>query len=507
MNHPYDISAPAVGSQFFGRKILLASVLQTFAVSSQNVVIIFGQARSGKTSVLHQLAARLSDQEYLPVYWGLKDKVTLSDQHPLQSLAETIAAQVQLRAPNLLTKRNADYFHTYFLRQVHKKIAPRRLVVLVDDIDVLREGQAEATSLLSYLPQLIAKAHSTAFVLSTGTKLPELPLSWQSINQQGRYEELPFLTFQETWSLVTQGSRHMPTGYSAKAIDQIWKLAAGHPYYVQLICHESFDYIFSQKKNQVDAALVEKVLPHVLEKAAPDLAKLTADLSEPVLKTLLGCALAFKQTKAIRPEFISEILAQYQLAVEARDVHQAFKELQERAILYQSEKGDFYFTVPLIAEWMIAKYSPNSTTAGVIAAVPPKQKPSWKMVALVGGSIALFLATVIGIMAFDAGPSPTRRSAVDTPILINESALTVPAALAITSTPSQDQSLPAAADFLAPTPTAAAKPAGDPPSASVVEEPVSGSSVAPLVKDGSILLTLGGLLLAGGLTLRRRQVR
>src|SRR5687768_8146915 len=118
--HPYNINSPAVGAQFFGREALLSSVLQTFAASSQNAVIIFGQARSGKTSVLQQLSTWLPDQGYVPVYWGLKDKAHLSGQPILQLLAEAIAERVQLSAPDLPATSDADYFQTHFLPQVHE---------------------------------------------------------------------------------------------------------------------------------------------------------------------------------------------------------------------------------------------------------------------------------------------------------------------------------------------------------------------------------------------------
>ena len=459
--HPYNISSPAVGAQFFGRAALLSSVLQTFTASSQNTVIIFGQARSGKTSVLQQLPAWLPDQAYVPVYWGLKDKAHLSGQHALQLLAEAIAEKVLLSAPDLLATPDADCFHTKFLPQVHEKIAPQRLVLLLDDMDAWIDRQGEANSLLSYFPKLLAEERSTAFVLSTSKKFHELPISWQSIGKQVRYEELPFLTFQEIWSLVTERSKWSPIGYLSKTIDAIGELSAGHPYYVQLICHETFDYAFTTKKSRVDVAAIEAVLPLILEKSTPELAQSTAGLSEKELKTLSACALAFKQTLLITPELISDILHQPQIAIEDKDIHQAFNELQKRAILYKDEGGDFCFTLPLMAHWVIERY-PLQSRVRVTAPAQPQQ-PGWRVITLVGSGLALLLAALIGFVAFYNGNGPatatpaaaavmpataTPRSITYTPTPTNRPALTVPAALVVTSPPTQDQLSPEASSFL-----------------------------------------------------------
>ena len=138
--NPFDIDSPVAGTRFFGRAELISSILHTFDSTSQNAVMIFGLPHIGKTSFLHEIANRLSGQAYLPVYFELKDKISLSREQALESLAMTIAEKAKIPESGPQIASDANEFQTNFLPKVLEQIAPRRLVLLLDDIDTINKS-------------------------------------------------------------------------------------------------------------------------------------------------------------------------------------------------------------------------------------------------------------------------------------------------------------------------------------------------------------------------------
>ena len=75
--NPYIAGNPIAGEQgFFGREDVLRQVERSFSATGQNAVVIFGQRRIGKTSVLLQLQRRLDPSRFVVVYQDLMDKAT-----------------------------------------------------------------------------------------------------------------------------------------------------------------------------------------------------------------------------------------------------------------------------------------------------------------------------------------------------------------------------------------------------------------------------------------------
>ncbi|MBE7552818.1 MAG: ATP-binding protein [Anaerolineales bacterium] len=395
--NPYNINSPVTVSQFFGRERLLASILEMLAVAGQHV-LIFGPARYGKTSFLQELMTRLPAEAYAPVCWGVKGQGDLSPSAVWAVLAQTIAGQVGLPASRL--PANLDEFCVRFLPRIRKKIAPRRLVLLLDDVDILLDRTAEADGFGQDLPQFLAQEQTLNLVLSTSKKAQALPLALQNIIPPLHYEELPPLTPQETHLLVIEQGKFLPVGFLVKTIDQIWDLTAGHPYYVNFICHETLDYALQEGSKIIDPELLQNTLPFILDKSALDFEKATADLPNPALETVTASAAAVRQELPLTPEGVSQILAQNHKIIEENALSLAFNELETQSILKQEQTGGYSFVVPLMAHWLFVRYLPQTT---VEAGPTPAARPRWlqpRWLALAGSGALILLLALIGFAVF-----------------------------------------------------------------------------------------------------------
>ena len=78
--NPYVAGKPVGGSKaFVGRVNILRDVMRILRSPNENALLLHGQPRIGKTSILKELIAQLSKHgSYLPVYLDSKDKVFAS---------------------------------------------------------------------------------------------------------------------------------------------------------------------------------------------------------------------------------------------------------------------------------------------------------------------------------------------------------------------------------------------------------------------------------------------
>ena len=148
--NPYIAGNPVGGSPaFIGRETILRSVLRMLESPSENAIVLYGQRRIGKTSVLQELARRLPvDGPYHPVYFDLQDKAALPLAQVLTELAQQLAAQLQLSPPDKWQADAPQAFRTTFIPTILDQLPPdHSLVLLFDEFDVLdnpAENQAGA---------------------------------------------------------------------------------------------------------------------------------------------------------------------------------------------------------------------------------------------------------------------------------------------------------------------------------------------------------------------------
>lgn len=78
--NPYIAGNPVGNTgSFVGRADVKREVLRVLRNPNQNTLVLFGQRRIGKTSILQYLESNLSnDKLYHPVYFDLQDKASYS---------------------------------------------------------------------------------------------------------------------------------------------------------------------------------------------------------------------------------------------------------------------------------------------------------------------------------------------------------------------------------------------------------------------------------------------
>ena len=145
--NPYIAGNPIGDDGFFGREDVLRDVLQVLHNPKENAIVLYGQRRIGKTSVLLQLERQLRETgDFDAVYFDLQDKAGLSLEKVLYELAQRIVFNLNLPAlePGQFSYKVDDYFQNSFLPLVIEH-NDKDLVLLFDEFDVLDSpGEAQA---------------------------------------------------------------------------------------------------------------------------------------------------------------------------------------------------------------------------------------------------------------------------------------------------------------------------------------------------------------------------
>jgi len=242
-------------------------------------------------------------------------------------------------------------------------------------------------------------------VLSTSTKFQDLPISFQRIGKQVRVEELSFFTRQEARSLITEPVQDAHLSYSPEAIAAITDCSASHPFLIQLICHEIFEYALKENVTRADEDAIDIVLPHVLEKSLPPFEQSTNGLSQRELQTLAACALVSDQQGTITLKSLGNTLRKYtHLVGEERDIERNLNELQRRNILQEEKQHVYSFTIPLLGNWILKTYSFE---------IPPRSPLMSNLRLVIGGGAVALVAAVIAFLVW--GGLPLQPTTTPTP--------------------------------------------------------------------------------------------
>jgi len=153
--NPYVTGNPVGNSPaFVGRADVLREVSHVLRRPQDNAIVLYGQRRIGKTSILQHLAAVLPQEgPYRAVYFDLQDKAAWPLGRVLQVLACTIANALGQPDPDLGSDPETAFRQEWLPGVLRDLPEGCSLVLLFDEFDVLADPQAEQ-AVAAFFPYL-----------------------------------------------------------------------------------------------------------------------------------------------------------------------------------------------------------------------------------------------------------------------------------------------------------------------------------------------------------------
>jgi HAMP domain-containing protein len=275
--NPYVAGTPLeTGSPlFFGRDGLFSFIDENLKAAHRNNLVLIGQRRTGKSSLLKQLPLRLGEN-FLPVYLDGQN-VALDPGLPafFSNLAVEIGYTLQERGfqiviPDMHAFREhpAHTFERDFLRQVRTAIGSRHLVLLLDEFEELeaavRSGNLDA-SIFGFLRHLIQHESRLSVIFCGTHRMEELATDyWNVLFNISLYKHVGFLEYEEAVRLIQEPVTAFGMRYDDLALEKMWRITAGHPYFLQLLCHSLVNIHNRAGRSYVTVSDVNGALSEIL---------------------------------------------------------------------------------------------------------------------------------------------------------------------------------------------------------------------------------------------------
>jgi tetratricopeptide (TPR) repeat protein len=378
--NPYVVGTPLTGPYgFFGREEIIQLVRETFSLPRQNVIVLYGQRRTGKTSLLHQLKNNLSDA-FRSAIFDLQGRAKHSLTRVLYDLAQAIARSIDFPAPSEAQLARSDYFQAGFLPKVFDQLGNTRLLLLFDEFDVLGdeplETEAASETLFPYLQTLIAQEPRLGFVFVVGRRVDQLPIHYRSIFKQAVFQKLSYLQRDEAIQLISQPAAGI-LNYQPAATDAILDLTAGHPYLTQLVCHVLFNRLQRDGISTVTSADVERVVDKALEVGTGALDWFWEGLPRSERIVLAAVAQVTSGDRPATEEQILQVLHEYRIRLLGAELTSAPQRLVDWEIIQPVGSDGFRCSVELVRRWIVKEH-PLSRAKQDIDLVSPRATRYYK---------------------------------------------------------------------------------------------------------------------------------
>lgn len=387
---PY-FHGPPVGPDrndvFFGRDALIQRIKSQ--IQSGNTVLLEGNRRSGKSSILRHLEGKDTIPGWIAVFAdfqsaeGDRTKAGMPSEAVWRSLAGAIVKGLSplkidlplpnggiLKAGSLLGYMKAcregisenspwedflEYFQTILLTLEARNLG---LVLMIDEFDKLQEGIDNGVT-SPQIPENIRyliQAHPRFTAIMTGSRRMQRLRHeyWSALYGLGNQIPVTALDPESAKELISQPVQGR-LNFTSDAVELIVRLTARQPFLIQYLCNRLFDLAAQGKTRSINRSLVEEAAD-LFVRDNEHFASLW-DYAETDRRRFLiaMCHQCSHGPDPVTFGLLQETLASERIEVTDMDLDHDLKFLRELELIdFNAHKagGVYELTVPLMGQWL-----------------------------------------------------------------------------------------------------------------------------------------------------------
>jgi hypothetical protein len=358
IDNPYVIGVPLTEQQeiFVGRTDISARIEQFLLDRQRSPLLLYGQRRMGKTSLLNNLG-RLLPSTIVPLFVDLQGPASRSKDYTgfLYNIARGMITSAWRQRNLTLPALDRDILaidpFTYFdewLDQVEAALGENRALLAFDEFEALdtplAEGRFNEATLLGMVRNLIQHRLHLKILLTGSHTLNEFQ-RWASYLINVQTIHISYLNETEARQLIEQPVRGFALHYEPEASRQVLNLTHCHPFLVQLLCGE----IVALKNEQAPAIRrlarlvdVEAAAPEALSRGSFFFADIERNQVNPAGLALLRFLAAQGEGAVVDLITLSRHFS--------HDLEQTLALLVRRELI-EPVNGGYRFQVELIRRW------------------------------------------------------------------------------------------------------------------------------------------------------------
>ncbi len=364
IDNPYIVGVPLTEQQeiFVGRTDIVARIEQLLVDRRRPPLLLYGQRRMGKTSLLRNLG-RLLPSTIVPLFVD-GQKTSLASDYPdfLYNIAKEMAESAEQQRGLILPPLNremllANPFTRFneWLDEVEQNLHAQGYdiaLLALDEFEVLDsvrgKGRFDETDVLSMLRHMIQ--HRPRFkVMLAGSHTLEEFQRWASYLINMQVVRVGYLENDEARQLIESPVKNFALHYEPDASQRVLELTRGHPALVQLLCNEIVTL-----KNEQDSAVrrlarledIESAVSKALDSGSFFFADIQQNQIDNAGLTILRLMATHGEGAVIR----RDALVHHCQMEHPGDLDQTLASLLRRELIEVTD-GGYRFQVELIRRW------------------------------------------------------------------------------------------------------------------------------------------------------------
>ncbi|MBU0700065.1 hypothetical protein KKE26_02020 [bacterium] len=356
--NPYIVGRALQGDEddiFVGRDELRKKIQSGLnSGSNADIITLYGARKTGKTSVLHHIhrwikgkgISVLTDTQEMmdcdtnmffynisrDIFHALKDENILLEE-PMQRDFET---------------HGASRFRNEFIDMTEKALGDASLILMFDEYEII-EQMIEQSRLNANIPEYLrslVQHNKRLTILFTGIrKIEEMNFNhWSPLLDGMSSHQIGLLTMIDAERLITQPVANY-FQYDPLAIEKMFRITSGHPYFVQLLCQKIVNYRNETKKNYITNLDINCVVNAIIEDNVLPVDFIWKELSldNQIFLSMLNAILNSNDNSSIKG--IENFMMRYNLNL---DIKVITDELLKKEII-REEDGYYGFRMELLA--------------------------------------------------------------------------------------------------------------------------------------------------------------
>ena len=361
---PYIIGRPLKSEGLFvGRSDVFHFIQKNLVESNQNnAIVLYGQRRMGKTSVLYQLKQVLAET-HVAVLIDMQRKPAQGETNFLYAIAADIVFALQdagleteLPPRSAFVEAPEFYFRSHFVRSLLPYLDGKNLLLLFDEYEELQrrveDGRLQP-EIFQFLHNLMHEGRID-LVLAGARKLEALGAEyWSVLSNAAIYHPITFLAAEELRRLIVDPVTAFNVDYDPLAIERIIAVTAGHPYFAQLLLHEMMVYQNEMEASYLTTVDVDQVIERIVQRGGGHFRFIWAESTEEEKLVLQAVAALSSGGEAMAVKEIRQFLSERGHAAQDR-WQKALDSLTDRDILLgqNGKKPQYRFRIDLLRLWV-----------------------------------------------------------------------------------------------------------------------------------------------------------
>ncbi|GEM_PF-1382800 len=266
--NPYIIGAPVGNTKVFvGRDDILRELLDVVNSLDKNAIVLYGQRRIGKTSVLQSIENTLQEKKHRVVNFDLMGKAKEPFGKVWAELEKRIRDQFNQSAGSHYEPQPFLDWLSTTLSEDNEKTS---LVLLLDEFDALEEWeqpeeQQAINELFPRLRKLLDQRKNFKCVFTIGRDIKHLSSKTFSQLNDIPTTKVSLLEKDQVVQLINLSKEEL--NWTPEAITEVERLTNGQAYCVQLLCSQIWQHFYSENRPTISLQNVETVIPKILSPA------------------------------------------------------------------------------------------------------------------------------------------------------------------------------------------------------------------------------------------------